>query len=302
MIEPVQYIFYCRPSFTLWVPIDGPVEPGDTSECPDCGAVTTAEEYRDWMTKLVAAHAAGLSEESRLKMSEASRTRPHTGPTTPEGKRRCSINALKHGGTAKLHRTPPARPGQYHDCLTCEFAPPVVNPPQKFELSSIVQGEKVSRDIPTGGDDSCSTKKFLYCVKQGEVLLQVANANGPDDLRSLIRAAQGYAVLNLTASLRQIAQDGPTVESAIIKLDKEGNVLVVGTELRPHPALKSVEVHGRALGDGLSLSEAHLTPKSQKQDENGQGLVSAVTALNELLYGRSDAGKPTGTDEPDTDT
>jgi hypothetical protein len=284
-----QFVFYCRPKFLLFSGSDTePIEEGDVMSCQECGGEHQAEEQRGWMEGLVKAHEKGLSDDSRRRIGEASRHRDHTGPNTEQGKRRSSINALKHGGNAHVHRLPPARPGELHECLTCPYAPATVSLPQQFRLSSVVQGETVRPEVNTGGDDSCKQEKWLYCVRQSEVLVQLANADGPEAIRSLLRNSQGLAIVNLDAALRQVAADGPTVESAIIKLDKDGNPLTLGTELRPHPALKTIEVHSNLLG-GLNLADSHLTPKSAKQSDDRESLADA---LNELLLGhRSSAPK-----------
>jgi hypothetical protein len=163
---------------------------------------------------------------------------------------------------------PLAKAGQLAACQYCQFAP------------NEKSGNETYRFFNPQGNDRCRSLKFLICAGQGEIFARYFNAHktkNPDDIRDLIAELQGYGHANLQIAMQQLAAEGPTIDSAILRLDSNDEVRNIGTEIKANPVLKSIEVLAGIIKPGLNDWE--LTPASQTVKETGNQTRDALIAL-----------------------
>lgn len=261
----MSLLFFCRKCFVLWPDTDAArsaLQTGDQQPCPECEAPTSTCAAESWMKGLCVAQHTELSDDARRKMSIAGAKGPHPGPTTPDGRRNSSMNALVHGAYAKRHLFPRAKPGLLHDCAECPFAPQTRNPI---------------------GDGTCQQQNWTYCIRHTEVIAAVINAHhdgGAAALRGLLGQAQGMAMINLLSALRQLSVEGPTVEQKttrkIYKADGSDEQ-IENIRVDPNPTLIAAAKLAEILG--LSLKESNLTARSATEEKQTDNLQSTLERI-----------------------
>jgi hypothetical protein len=175
----------------------------------------------------------------------------HTGPKTPQGKKRSSLNGFKHGlYTKQCTVLAPALPGRYAQCKHCDYF------------------EECSADYKYCPVNLSLMLKFLRAYEEGNV----------KDLKEFAGISQGMAFQTLQMMFADVFMRGVQSEKVINKVidkDEDGEKVEIETvkELQSNPLLKRIPEFMNALGQ---LAEQQMmTPKNEKDDANMKGLIDA---------------------------
>lgn len=223
-------------------------------DCPACGA--QAEQIW-WQRNLL------------KSWSEA------TGPTTPEGKRRCRFNAITHGLTAEVATYYPAKPGKYSHCTGCQYLE----------------------------EEDCVD--FGGCLRRTEILmryLMAYEANDPRMLQHMHAKRQAHIDALAQEMLLAIIQDGgPRQKTPEWYSDKDGGFHLAGYDdpkseqwiqlykLEEHPLLK--RLFDLMSKNKMTLEDQGMTPKVQEDQDILKGELADEIDSRETLsdYGRRQA-------------
>ncbi len=218
-------IIYC-PSCKWWKAGD----PGG-SECPNCGR--ELEEAPVWFRNLTRAWATGS-----------------TGPKTPAGKYRSSMNPVKNLLFSKIHKYFPARPGKYPECENCPHA-------KKCEAAAV-----------------CYLKNEMYNDFQ-----MAFDSKDPRHIQKYFAENQAKYAMLRTLIFREIFQKGALIP--IYARNKEGEIVndaagnPVISSYQQNPVLPTLE---KMMGPA-SLSEFLVSPKSQKDKKEEEEAKTEVMGM-----------------------
>jgi len=173
-----------------------------------------------------------------------------TGPKTPEGKARVSLNSWKTGIHAQPHFLAPAKPGKYPLCASCELL------------------------------ESCKNEKYKYCPKDFETALQFMSAyreGNVDNLRELAGWSQAQMLKVFSMMVHDILSRGVQMECK--KVDENGNE---STFYEKNQLVKELPGYIETLG--FSAQDQVMTPRTVEQKEALQGHIRAaeITQVDEV--------------------
>lgn len=188
----------------------------------------------------------------------------HTGPKTPEGKARVSLNAYKHGGKSKnFHLLAPAKYGAFPVCESC----------------------------PEDVAAKCKAKKISYCPMNMGPMLKFMSAwqNGDvKELRHHASVSQAQVYNQLQMLMQDLLKNGVVVKD--VKEWDGGRQEFI----KSNPSLDHLPKLMNVLG--FTADQQTMTPKSEKDSEAIEGFlasgkptdsefVKAMKAQNDKLMG-----------------
>lgn len=218
---------YCEPEQTgLGLPDTGQEDPFNFyAICPECGQYARANHH----------YYANLG-----KMHDSS-----TGPRTAEGKRRSSLNGIKHGLYAKSHHLLAPANGKYDICKDCEE------------------------------QDLCDAGKIKYCPFKTDLLARflAAYENGDEkSLRQFAGLSQGRLYLVFEQMMQDLMERGVLIQQP--KVSGGGVVKIVDDQGAEHnvyeyvqnPLLDTVPKIMTSLG--MTSDQQAMNPAKQGEDDD----------------------------------
>ena len=162
-----------------------------------------------------------------------------TGPKTEAGKKKCRLNAVKHGHKMTVSPIYPAKFDKYPECFSCEHREKCEND-NEFRFCP-VKTEKVY-DFMT---------KFIAAKANGDL----------ESLDELIGAttAKTYAILQ--SMISDVLTIGTTVEETTT--NKEGDLIY--SKYKQHPVLETIPKFMTAIG--FTADQQMMTPKAKGEEQ-----------------------------------
>lgn len=169
-----------------------------------------------------------------------------TGPRTPEGKRRSSLNGYKHGKYAKsLPILAPALPGKFPVCRDCEHREPCENEPYKYCPVNMQPMMELIRAFEEG--DSAALKSFAA----------LSQANTWQVAQMMYQAVQENGVLVPKEIRTKISKDGDQIDQVL--------------EWQANPLLSRIPEFLSVLGH--TADQQAITPKQARDQEAVEGYL-----------------------------
>lgn len=228
--------FFCKPCFEYWLTDDcRESDNGDIiSDCPKCGRPTVeVPHYYANLPKM--------------------RATPN-GPTSPEAKRRTSMNAYKHGLYVKQRTIlAPAKKDKYPECSGCDHY-------EKCE--------------PSG-----------YCPINLNLITRFAEAYASGKIENIKEYAglmQGNVAVIIKMLFNDIYKNGTLVKKVISsKVDEENQKEEIVLEWQGNPSLRRIPEFMELLGLGADQQE--MTPAKQTESSNVKGYIDVEKDKQESL-------------------
>jgi hypothetical protein len=183
--------------------------------------------------------------EQRLAASAKS-----TGPTTEEGKARCSGNAWKHGLHAKKRLLGLGKPCK----STC----------QKYPCSLVDEG-----DVSPGGN--CIDKEYFLTTLNA--LSSAMQAGDLTDLKHVVTLQLGGTLQVIDELQASILEYGVYMKSE--KIDKDGKV--TGYEIKPNPSLLPLSNLLKAAG--VTMPDFMVTPAAVEKIKTDKETVDTLADI-----------------------
>lgn len=201
-----------------------------------------------------------------------------TGPTTEAGKKRSSLNAMKHGSYSNSYLYP-RDPGKYPECADCQ------------------------------DQDECNADKSGYCHRKIEIyhkFMLAIERGDPEAIKSIAAKNFAQAQMLINFLFHDIFRLGAILESPVYekltnaagdsvleKVEFDGNSLM---EYKANPAINKVTEMLKTLG--FTLPEFAATPKGQDEREILKGHLDDQAATRqtteEYLHARTKAANTLG--------
>ena len=184
-----------------------------------------------------------------------------TGPITPEGKARVSLNGWKNGRNAsQYHLLAPAKPGKYSICNDCQY----------FE--------------------ECK-KDYKYCPVDLETLARFVQAykeQNVNDLREIAGLFQGKMAKILTEMFHHVIVKGAMLEVKEPCINKDGELLrddegkaIIKTNYIKNALIKDLPIFMQSLG--FDAVNQDMTPKTRQETEALKGYLDDKETDQEKL-------------------
>lgn len=248
MAEKNDKYFFCKDCFASWKTSEyynnkGEDDEIDFSICEQCGK--SCHETPHYYFNLP-------------KMMEAKKGKS-TGPKTPEGKKRSSLNNYKHGlYTKQKIFLAPTQKDKYPECPECPYR------------------------------DDCGTK-YKYCPLNLSLITRFAAAYESGDIETIKEFAglmQGNAAITLKLLFNDIFQHGTLKEKHIIKKISEAddgesieeNIII---EMQGNPSLKRIPEFMTLLG--ATAEQQIMTPAKKIEDDNVKGFIKTENVKAENI-------------------
>lgn len=169
-----------------------------------------------------------------------------TGPRTPEGKNRSSVNGYKTGIKAqKTMILAPANHGKYSQCPDCEYS------------------------------EQCKNKDLRYCPKILDPMIRFLAAYENGDiglLKNFAGMSQGKAFLTLQNIFRELFDKGVLIESGNEKYK----------ELKSNPVIKHIPELMSVLG--FTSDQQQMNPKNVNNlGDDKQGGLEKIETVGEFM-------------------
>jgi len=235
MSDQQEKHFYCRPDKHYWMTDEWVQEDGAESafaECPVCSKRIPEASYR------------------LANVAKAWASPNRCGPKTPEGKRRSSMNAYKHGMNAKrLYLLAPALAGKYPECQSCEYR------------------------------DECKSS-YTYCPVRVEPMLRIIQAyteGNVDMMKEVTAISQARVATIFEMMISDIFKRGVQLPK-VVKETAEGETVLDWSD---NPLLRRIPEYMAALG---TLAEQNMMTPAKKQDQvNTEGYLKSQDTKSEDL-------------------
>lgn len=241
MSEKKEKYFFCRDCFHSWKTDQYQYDDAETalSVCDSCNTPTPESPHYYF---------------NLPKMMEAQKGK-HTGPKTPEGKKRTSMNAFKHGMFTKQKTIiAPAKKDRYPECPDCEFR------------------------------DTCGIE-HKYCPVNLALLTRVAESfesGNIENMKEFAGLMQGNALITLKMLFNDLYANGTLVPHKVhSKVDKAGENEEIVLEWQRNPSLKPIVDFMTMLG--FTAEQQMMTPAKKTDDDNVKGYLESESAKNETL-------------------
>lgn len=219
--------------------------------CQGCGAVfpASADKYLVEDSGIFALCACGARAPEAWWMENLRQgADKKTGPRTPEGKQRSSLNAVTHGQFSNSYLYP-RKPEKYPECDHCQDR------------------------------EECLLDSSGYCHRKAEIFYKyflAIKSGDPDKIRDLVAHNLAGAQQLLNHLLRDVHRLGTVIDSPILGRDSDGATIIMEglVEYKANPSVsRLIDLLARL---GMTLPEFGITPKGQKERELLQGHLTAT--------------------------